>query len=287
MVLAAAALAGLVSGCARGSATPAAAASAAARAHTPRLRAEVVQLRRDEALGRVEVAVTNRSGSTVTIETIDLRVPGFSGGGRQVKGEPLPAGQRVNLPTPYGEVSCDDAGAAHVGAGTVEVLVHSATDPTSHREVLPAQDPDGLMPRIAAQTCLVRRLDAEVPLAFGPTWRRTGRGAEVALHGTLVARLGTDQPRDVTQVAGTVIFDLAPDGAARSAHPLARLTSGHPRVAIPIVLRTARCTGHAIGETKKPYAFLVWLAAPGGPEQAVTLPVSAADKAALQALCRL
>ena len=245
-----------------------------------------MQLRRDEVLERVEVAVTNHATGLATIDSIDLRVPGFSGAGALAKGEPLPAGQRVNLPTPYGEVSCGADGTADVGPATVVVLVHTAAESSPRRLVLRVADPDGLMARIAGATCRTAQLNREVALAFGPRWQATGKGPGLRLHGTLVARLGTDAPRDVTQVAGTVIFDLAPDGGAASG-PLARLTPSAGEVAIPIVVRAARCTGHAIGETKKPYAFLVWLATPGGPEQAVTLTVSDADKAALQAVCRL
>jgi hypothetical protein len=47
----------------------------------------------------------------------------------------------------------------------------------------------------------------------------------------------------------------------------------------------ARCDGHARGEVKQPYAFLVWLARPGGPQQAVTPTVTDADKAAFRAVC--
>ncbi len=50
--------------------------------------------------------MTNRTGAQVTIESIDLRVPGFGGGGVQRKDEPLLAGQVVDLPTPYGALRC-------------------------------------------------------------------------------------------------------------------------------------------------------------------------------------
>ena len=64
----------------------------------PRLGAEIVQLRRDEVLRRVEVAVTNRTGEQVTVESIDLRVPGFGGGGVQRKDEPLPPARWSTCP---------------------------------------------------------------------------------------------------------------------------------------------------------------------------------------------
>jgi len=268
---------GLVTGCSGGS-SPAAAPAAAA---PPRLAAEVVQLRRDEALGRVEVYVVNRSGGPVTVETIDLRVPGFSGAGPQVEEEPLPAGQGVDLPTGYGEVSCPDAGPVQVGAPTVEVAVHRQGENRSYRVRVPAGGRD-LLTRIARGLCLTQRLDSEVSLSFGPHWTRHGSGSATTVTGTLVARLLVDQPRDVTQMSGTVIYDLDP---VRPGDLPVHLTPAARVAHVPVVLSLARCDGHARGEVKQPFAFLVWLARPGGPQQAVTPQVSDGDKQAFRAVC--
>jgi hypothetical protein len=264
----------LAVGCAGGSGSGTAGASA------PRLAAEVVQLRRDEVLGRVEVYVSNRSAGPVTIETVDLSVPGFSGAGPQRKDEPLPAGQGVDLPTGYGEVSCPATGPVQVGVPRVVVSVHRDGE-SSQRVTLTARGRP-LLQRIASGLCLTRKLDSEVSLTFGPHWQRSGHGAATTLTGTLVARLLIDQPRDVTQLAGTVIYDLDP---VRPADVLAHLTPAAPVAQVPVVVSLARCDGHARGEVKQPYAFLVWLARPGGPQQAVTPTVTDADKAAFRAVC--
>jgi hypothetical protein len=270
----------LLAGCAGSDPAP--------RQSPPRLAADIAQLRRDEVLKRFEVAVTNRSREQVTIESIDLRVPGYGGAGVQVKNEPLPAGQLVNLPTPYGEVRCGADGTASVGRPSVVVRVHTDSDPTSRREVLRPADPDGLLPRVAAGTCQSQRLLREVELSFGPDWRLVGSGRDRYLRGTMDARLTIDEPRDVTQLRGTVIFDLLTDPPERAAHPpLAHLTPEQPAAAIPVRVTRARCTGHARGETKKPYEFLVWLAPPGGEELAVTPPVTDAAKVAFERVCHL
>ena len=270
----------LLAGCAGSDPAP--------RQPAPRLAADIAQLRRDEVLKRFEVAVTNRSQEQVTIESIDLKVPGYGGAGVQVKNEPLPAGQLVNLPTPYGAVHCAADGTASVGRPSVVVRVHSESDPTSRREVLRPTDPDGILPRVAASTCQSQRLLREVELSFGPDWRLVGSGRDRYLLGTLDARLTVDQPRDVTQLRGTVIFDLLTDPPGRAAHPpIAHLTPEQPTAAIPVRLTRARCTGHARGEVKKPYEFLVWLAPPGGEELAVTPPVSDAARVAFERVCHL
>ena len=250
----------------------------------PRLGAEVVQLRRDEVLQRVEIAITNRSREQVVVDTLELRVPGFSGGGRLPKGEPLPPGQVVDLPTPYGAVRCPATGEVTVGRPSVVLQVHTASDPAVRRVVARPRDPQGLLHRIATAECLSRRLAREVSLSFGP-WRRTGSGDATVLHGTLRVRLTTNGPRDVTQLAGTVIYDFAADGPAPS--PLAHLTPERSQAAVPVVVSQARCDGHARGETKQPYAFLVWVGPPGGAQTAVTPAVSDADRAAFRAVCPL
>ena len=175
----------LLAGCAGSDPAP--------RQPAPRLAADIAQLRRDEVLKRFEVAVTNRSHEQVTIESIDLRVPGYGGAGVQVKDEPLPAGQLVNLPTPYGEVRCATDGTVSVGPPRVVVRVHTESDPTSRREVLRPTDPDGLLPRVAASTCQSQRLLREVELSFGPDWQLVGSGRDRYLRGTLNARLTIDR----------------------------------------------------------------------------------------------
>jgi hypothetical protein len=261
---------------------------AARRPALPRLLAAAVQTREDEVAGRIEVAVTNRAREVVTVETLELRVPGLGGGGVRPKGEPLPAGERVNLPTPYGDVQCGADDTPQVHDPRVVLNVHTDSAPDSRRVVLRIADPEGLLVRIAAAECRTRRLAKEVSLAFGPSWRLTGSGADAVLHGTLEARLLTDQPRDITQLAGTVIYGLAP--APRTGPPptpLAHLTARRRAASVPVVVTQARCDGHARGETKQPYAFLVWLGPPGSDGFAVSPPVSAADRAALQRVCPL
>ena len=261
----------------------------------PALAAEIVQLRRDEVLQRVEVAVTNLSAGPVVIDDLDLQVPGYSGAGVQQKSEPLPAGQRVNLPTAYGEVACT-ADRPQVGRPRVVLRVHTASAPRPRRVVLAPTDPQGLLERIAAGVCLQRRLAREVTLRFDPGWRLTGRGEDVALHGRLIVTLATEETRDITQVAGTVIFNLAPDVRPGTAGddtgddrggPLLRLTAEAPEQSLPVLVTRSRCDGHARAETKKPYGFLVWVSAPGEAEHAVTPEVSAADQDALDAVCPL
>ena len=272
------ALALLATGCAGGDPAP------ARERQAPALSAELVQLRRDEVLHRVAIAVGNHARVPVEIQTVELTVEGYTGGGPQPKGEPLPPGQVVNLPTPYGDVTCGASGRPEVGEPTVVIRVRRAADPTSYTVRLRPTDPRGLVRSIAESTCLARQLAGEVSLSFG-SWRRSGHGDATVLRGSLLARLLADRPLDLTQLAGSVIFDLLPGDPA--ATPLAHLTPSEPLARVPVLVRQARCDGHARGEIKKPYAFLVWVGRPGGEQHAVNPEIADADAAAFEAVCYL
>lgn len=259
----------------------------------PSISAEVVQLRRDEVLERVEIALENKGAEEVVVERLRLRVPGFRPAGSVAKDSPVPAGQVVNLPTPYGEVRCTRDGTARVGRPVVTVRLHTATDPRSRRFVLTPRDTGGVLSRVATGACTARRLAREVDVRFGPDWReeriRRDVGADgggVVVHGTIEATLRTDEPRDLTQVAGTVIYSLRPDAPVVSG-PLATLTPANPKASVRVSVSVSRCDGHARGETKKPYAFLVWLAPPGGEETALNPVVDETARAAFQRVCPL
>jgi hypothetical protein len=251
----------------------------------PAVAAQVRQERRDEPLRRFSVAVLNLEARPLVVTRLRLVVPGFGSSGPVAKDSPIPPGQVVNLPWPYGRPRCPE-GATRPDAGVprVTLRVRVGTDQPAVVRLVPT-DPDRLLNRVLRRECLARRLAQEVLLTFGP-WRVAGSGEDVRLRGTLEVRLRDRRlVREVTQVAGSVIYNVAPQGAARA--PLARVDGSAPAASVPVVITRDRCDGHAIGETKKPYAFLAWLAEPGGPEQAASIRVSAEDKARLQTVCRL
>jgi hypothetical protein len=249
------------------------------------LSVQVVQLRRDLVLGRVELAVHNDGSSTIVVDKLRLTVGGFTGGGWVPKNSPVPAGQLVDLPTPYGDPRCPSAGEARLGDVAVDLQVHSAEDPTPRTATVTPTGSRALLTRILRALCLAERLSSEVKLSFGDVWRATGSGEDIRLHTTLEAALTPGAPaRDLTQFAGSVIYDLA---AEASAPPYARLDTARPSATVPVVFRAARCTGHAKGETKQPYRFLMWLGDPGTEGLPLELPVRASDKEHLRVLCAL
>jgi len=255
-------------------------------ASQPTLVAQIDQLRRDQVLGRVQIGVVNGGAETVVVESLHVRIPGFGSSVPVDKDSPVPPGQRVNLPWPYGKVRCGADRASATGRSTVTLRLHTASDPTSRTVQLAAADPDALMRRIADRTCAVERVRREVDLRFGRSWRVEQGRDGVMLHGTLRARLLVDSPRHVTDVRGAIMYGLRPDESVGAVgNPLAVLSADRPAASIPVVAYAARCDAHTIGEIKKPYEFLVWIALPGEEPLAVTPAVNQATKEALRLAC--
>jgi hypothetical protein len=249
------------------------------------LRAQVVQLRRDQVAQRVEVALTSTDRATLHLDRLRLRAGGFTGAGWVRLDYPLTPNGPTDFITGYGETRCPPSGTPLLGPVRVDVQWHTDADPTPRAAVLVPSASRPLLTRILRADCRTKRLTSQVQLGFGPSWRTVGAGADIELHATIEATLSAGSPsRDLTQVTGSVLYGLAPDGASPPA-PLATLDAAHPHASVPVVVTQARCTGHAKGETKQPYLFLVWLGDPGTAGTAVQVPVTPDVQARLRAVC--
>lgn len=257
--------------------------TADAPAAAPSIEASVVQLRSDEPLQRVEVAVHNVGDQDVRVVRLRLRIPGFQTPPGISKDSPIPASQVVNLPVPYGSVACPPEGPPQIGTPRVTLDVHVGADLTTRRVTFAAGDRDGLLQRIATRSCAVEAIQRQVDLRFSDRWRlvRTVEGKE--LHGTLRATLLSGEPRTLSQVSGAIMYGLRPGAGASD--PLASLTPARPEARIPVVTYAQRCDAHTKGEIKKPYEFLVWVSTSGGDSLAVTPTVDDATKVALRQVC--
>ena len=257
--------------------------SAAPSSEQPSVTAEVAQLRRDQVLQRVSVAVKNSGPTDVVVDSVRLDADGFRLPGAIRKDSPVASGVVVYLPVPYNVVDCPAEGSPEVGQPQVTLRMHTADDPTVRTVRITAGDGDGLLGRIAARACSVEHVLRDVDLRFADRWRIEQTPDGAVAHGQLRARLVSGPARDVTQVAGAILYGLRPDDGAPS--PLASLTPAKPEGSVPVVVFAARCDGHTIGEIKKPYEFLVWVTTPDGEEVAVTPGVGQGTKDELRHVC--
>lgn len=247
--------------------------------------AQVVQLRRDQVLDRIEVTLANKGHRPVVVERLRVRIPGFRGGPPVPKDSPIASGIEVNLPWEYGRVSCPGGESPNVGRAVVDLRVRAGDGETTDLQ-LRAPDSGGLLQRIADRTCTVRRIAREVDLRFDDEWQLDNVSGQDVLHGTLRARLLEDGALEVSEMAGAIMYGLEPDdtrGAPPA--PLASLSDAGDEATIPVLAYAARCDGHVKGEIKKPFEFLVWVGAPGDEPTAVTPAVGDATKQALRQVC--
>ncbi len=249
----------LLAGCSTRSSGPPSPSAAAASA--PQLSAVAFRLREDEAVGgRFQVKVTNEGETPVRITAVVLQTDALEPGAATPRSTDLGPGVRVDLPVTHGPAVCS-AEATEVSA------VLTVRMPSGPRQVvLPlASTPDSVatLQRIHDESCAAQRLGAVVTtsLALGAA-RREG-GSLVLPASVVLQRVeGGGRPVvDLVQVGGSVLYGmLAADDLP------ARLAAGQQRLEVPVLVRSTRCSGHEVGEAKKPFDLGAWLRLDGADE---------------------
>jgi hypothetical protein len=224
------------------------------------LSAEVRQYRNDVALRRLSVTVTNDGDRPVSISGVRLAAPGFAPLPAADPEVDLPRGDRVDLPVPYGEVSCGPGSSG--GPDRAELLVRAGDDERRLTVELPSNG--GLLQRLRDKDCAQQALARTVTLALGPGWVRVGK----RLQGTLVLTRGTrDDPATLTEAGGTIVYTVRPRGLPAVLRP------GSPRLEVPVVVTATRCDGHALSQNSRGAVFTFYVAV--GAAEPVQVPVLA------------
>ncbi len=180
------------------------------------------------------------------------------------------------MPVPYGTGTCvSTAAASHV---VVDARAEGST--VVERLTIPLPDPNPLLDRLLRTDCATQRIGQSVSLTFGP-WTDAGasglRGS--LLVGRTAAATGTIQ---VLELDGNVMYALK----APARTPLASVTAAAPSVSVPLTASPARCDAHALAEIKKPFEFLATVTLDGGDKLVTAVPVTDADKKALDTMLR-
>ena len=228
--------------------------AACAAPDPPPLSAEVRQYRNDVALRRLSVTVTNEGNAPLRISGVRLAAPGFAELPMADPEVELPPGDRVDLPVPYGDVSCDgppvDApDRAELRVDGRAVTVELPTD-------------GGLLQRLRDKDCTQQAVAEAVELQLR-TFVRSG----TQLTGTLVLKRGGLDARVVlTEAGGTIVYTVRPAGLPAVLQP------GAARLEVPVVIRATRCDGHALSQNSRSAVFTFYVAVGGAePVQVPTL----------------
>ena len=235
----------------------------------PTLTGELTRYRRDEALRRLQVKLGQAAGEEpVVVRSLRLTLPGYRDGPVSELGSGSRPGSVVDLPVQLGTPLCPEAGeptsqdAVHAGEAVAVAVVESPDGPLEVDVAL--TDPDGVGPQTWSRECSSLAALAAAPLALGPTWTRGGAAGALTASGDLVVGPVADgRDVQVVEVVGTTLFN------ASAQLPVA-VAAGR-RAVLPLVVAPARCDPHAVGESKRGYAFGVRVAVDGGEPVLVTV----------------
>jgi hypothetical protein len=250
--------AALLGGCSAPEQT--AAPTATAPTH-PQLSAVAFRLREDEAVGgRFQVKVTNEGASSVRITEVALRTHALEPAPPTPRSTDLAPGQRVDLPVSHGQAVCTQ------DATDVAAVLTLATPDGTDQVVLPlagTSESVATLRRIHDESCTAQRLAEVVATSLRLGQPRARDGALVQPAAVVLDRTAVTGPQvTVVQVGGSVLFGMSPAAALP-----ATLTEGERTLEVPVVIRSTRCSGHEVGEAKKPFDLGAWLSVDGGEPQ--------------------
>lgn len=242
------------------------------------LTAEVRQYRRDVALDRLEVTVTNGGDRPVLLATVALDSPGLSASGVTTDAR-LEPGRRVDLVTAFGSATCPAPGAPEGSAGDATVRLTVGVDGAPPVPVvLTLAAPVPVLDLVHARLCARQERERAYTLGWTGQWQRADDATGPALRGALRLRRGDAVGAVLlTGRASNIVATVEVPGAPTG------LDADAGERDVPVLLRVQRCDGHALTGSRTWYVTVFVEVAGGEAQAADTLP-DAAGIAALDAL---
>jgi hypothetical protein len=228
---------------------------------------ELLQYRRDVADRVLEVKVANAGDTDLEVAALEVVADGFTGSGRQPHDSTVAAGRRVDLRVPYGQPDCDTA-----PSGVRVRLWPAGSEVPIEPRLTGGSD---LLARIHARECADAAVRQALDVAWTPTWQPVGSGPSTVVDGVLwvgPARRAVE----VVSVEGTTLF------ATRADTLPARVEPGGPPSDVRVRFSPQRCDPHAVGESKRGYAFGVRVRVEGLDEVVLTVEPDDAGHRVLQ-----
>lgn len=267
----------LVQGCGSDGSRDAAAEAGASRSGQPpvSLTAVAVQTRPDQAAGdRFQAKVTNRSDVPLTVLSVQLQAAGFAPQPPDAKDVEFAPGSTYDLQTALGAVDC-----ATAEPGPLVLAVRVRAQQQEFDMQVPLASDDGTMQRVHTRGCAQQALLREVGVELLPGLRRRPDRQDLTGVLRLTRRAAAGAVR-VSEIRGSVVYDLA----APSLPTVLPKGAGH--LDIPLRITPATCEGHAIGESKKPFVFLLFVELDGQEALGTLVPVDDRQRQDLQSYQR-
>ncbi|MCD0446611.1 hypothetical protein LO763_23620 [Glycomyces sp. A-F 0318] len=221
--------------------------------------------------GVVAVAVTNHGDAPVRVLGVELVTESFAPLGEQAfDAEVPPSVNPRDLMTEYGEARCPD-GTASTAAPATALLRVATEDGAVHEVAAALPHPNGTLDRLVREACAAQAVRAAAEVELGAL----AEAGDGTLAGELAVRPLAGAVLAVTEVRGSVLFELS---------------AGDPvpgpggEVVVPIGFDASRCSGHAVGDAKQPFGFMVWIAIDGAEPVATPVEVPQTQREDLWAM---
>ena len=210
-----------------------------------------IQQRFDEGTPRANVRVGNHTGDLLRVRSVGVDWPGFPGRPQRVDYD-VPGGLTVDLRYVLPRPDCS----AEAGSAPAQAVV--VTRRRTIRQPMP-RDGMGFLTRIWRTTCNEQRIARAASVRFDDRWSEgEGSGMDGVMRGQLLLeRRQGNEPVEVTQIEGSVLFELGLTGATR-------LEGDARRAAVPIEVTPGRCDEHGRSQATQTFIFRVWVSVGGG-----------------------
>jgi hypothetical protein len=213
------------------------------------MQAQVQQYREDEVSGRLQLGLTNLTAKPVQVNSVQLQWDGLVTQAPTVINYTFTPGVRADQAVPLGAANCTKPAPSFTSAHVA--VVYAAT---SQRADIPVTESADVLRRVYLRACEEQYLAKQIDVAFGSQWTPFAIAGGPALQGQLhVARKAFQGPVEIVDLRGTVVLRLMP---IHPANPMAVMPANASSVSLSVYMQPARCDQHALGEVKKPFAFV-------------------------------
>lgn len=213
------------------------------------------QYRDDVVTDRLQLRVTNRSGSLIELSGVQLMWAGLT---------TAPAahtlmigdGQRVDLPVPVGTAVCSIDGMATGAAPSINDARAVLTLADGSTQVAVVDDADGTLTNLFDAACQRQMIAEQITVEFTDVDVIDIDGRPVSVADLTLRRRRAAGTIAVRSAGGTIPFRLHfPNVVAGD--PILRLAAGDDRASVGAQFLEGRCDAHAVAEAKQPFRFVL------------------------------
>ncbi len=207
----------------------------------------LLQDRLDATRRLLTVPLTNGGPGDAQVKSIQLVAPHFAQVPPTVVDGTLEPGRQINFSIAYGKARCD----AKDGAVTL-VLATGAGE-----KRLDVPRPVKILDRLRALECDQDRLAAAFTVAWDGAWTQVpASGGADRLRGALRLTRTGDEAVEVTDLAGSVLFDL--DTVPPGRDPAGRLDGDNRTAEVPVEIAVRLCHKHGLTEAKRIFEYTLY-----------------------------